>query len=279
MARGNNINYKGNAYSETTFSQNCFPSSNKINEAFSMGARGGKEISALEHPNEMVGIWWTLLMWWIKLAFVSFSSKQSLPAGQQNLISEIIELGRNVGRLSVDTLHERGRRVAKFPHDVDNSAPRVWPIDGHLWIAIGGVSGLKLKLTFEKVLSKEKEISTGKYHSLIATWVSSLPFPLLLQFSLNPFPDSSSASTTTCPWFLPRTFACVNAVCVMRHLIHPSAFDLTCMPWRQRFSHEFFLADHLEGWMSQAMLCKSGWCEKVIILWVSCMRKSYHLFS
>lgn len=52
----NNIKYQGNAYSETTFIQNCFPSSNKINEALTMGARGGKEISALEEPNEMVGI-------------------------------------------------------------------------------------------------------------------------------------------------------------------------------------------------------------------------------
>jgi hypothetical protein len=61
----NNINYKGESEgqrneetyesSEATFTQNCFPSSNKINEAFSMGARGGSEISALEEPNEMVG--------------------------------------------------------------------------------------------------------------------------------------------------------------------------------------------------------------------------------
>lgn len=52
----NNIKYQGNAYSETTFIQNCFPSSNKINDAFSMGERGGKAISALEQPKEMVGI-------------------------------------------------------------------------------------------------------------------------------------------------------------------------------------------------------------------------------
>lgn len=62
----NNINYKGESEgqrseektyesSEATFTQNCFPSSNKINEAFSMGARGGSEISALEEPNVMVG--------------------------------------------------------------------------------------------------------------------------------------------------------------------------------------------------------------------------------
>lgn len=56
LFESNNIKYHGNAYSVTTFTQNCFPSSNKINEAFSMGARGGKEISALEQPKETVGI-------------------------------------------------------------------------------------------------------------------------------------------------------------------------------------------------------------------------------
>lgn len=58
------LNTKGNVVrrgrkktyeSATTFTQNCFPSSSKINEAFSMGARGGSEISTLAEPNETTG--------------------------------------------------------------------------------------------------------------------------------------------------------------------------------------------------------------------------------
>lgn len=46
---------KEKTYKPATFTQNCFPSSNKINEASRIGARGGSEISALEQPNETVG--------------------------------------------------------------------------------------------------------------------------------------------------------------------------------------------------------------------------------
>lgn len=144
LFESNNIKYQRNAYSETTFIQNCFPSSNKINEAFTMGARGGKAISALEEPNDMVGIWWTSLMWGINVEFVSFSSKHSLPAGQQKYPSTFKELVGKTGRLSDDALHERGRLVPKLPHDVERSEPRFRLIEGHLMIAIG-VSSLKIK--------------------------------------------------------------------------------------------------------------------------------------
>lgn len=75
---------------------------------------------------------------------MSFSSKHSLPAGQQNRSSTLNELVRKTGRLSDDALHERGRRVPKLPQDVESSEPRFLLIEGHLMIAIE-VSGLKAK--------------------------------------------------------------------------------------------------------------------------------------
>lgn len=39
----------------TTLTQNCLPSNSNINEAFSIGKRGGKEISAQANPKKIVG--------------------------------------------------------------------------------------------------------------------------------------------------------------------------------------------------------------------------------
>lgn len=83
-----------------------------------------------------------------KVALVSFSSKQSSPAGQQYFFSAFIVAGKwlNVmGRLSEDPLNERGLRVlSKLPQEVESSDPRVRDIEGHLMIAIGADSeGLK----------------------------------------------------------------------------------------------------------------------------------------
>lgn len=134
-------------YKLAIFTQNCFPSSNKINEAFSMGARGGRESSALAQPNEMVASWWTSWMCALKPALVSFSSKQFSPAGQQKKLSTFRALGRQIGRLSDDALQDRGRRALKLklPHEVESSDPSVRDIDGHLITAVCFVSGLKLE--------------------------------------------------------------------------------------------------------------------------------------
>lgn len=134
-------------YKLAIFTQNCFPSSNKINEAFSMGARGGSESSALAQPNEMVACRWTSWMCALKLALVSFSSKQFSPAGQQKKFATFSALGRQIGRLSDDALQDRGRRALKLklPHEVESSDPSVRDIDGHLITAVCFASGLKLE--------------------------------------------------------------------------------------------------------------------------------------
>lgn len=70
-------------------------------------------------------------------AAVSFPSKQSMPAGQQNFFSTQSVLGSKAGRLSLETLQESGRRVPnKLPHDVESSKPRLRFIDGQRMMLI-----------------------------------------------------------------------------------------------------------------------------------------------
>jgi len=81
----------------------------------------------------------------INVAAARVSSKHSSPAGQRKHSSSMAVRGSNeAGKLSDETLHERGRRVAsKLPHDVECSLPSN---DGHLITAIcwAGLSELKI---------------------------------------------------------------------------------------------------------------------------------------
>ena len=126
--------------SEINFNQNCLLSAINIKQALSIGALGGKDISADPVPNDIVGCWCLLCTCLAKLASRIFSV-QSADAGQQNILSSDI-LGNEAGRLSDELLHDLGRLVAKLPNDEDSSAPKR-VIDGHRFIAIWELSGLQ----------------------------------------------------------------------------------------------------------------------------------------